>query len=63
MALLRTGWLEAQKDVKRVHFHVEPGIDVEAGLWLAAAEVAMIGADNFAVEVLPFPTGQVFPVH
>ena len=61
--LLRTGWLEAQKGVKQVDFNVEPGIDVEAGLWLAEACVAMIGADNFAVEVLPFPQGQVFPVH
>ena len=61
--LLRTGWLEAQKGVKQVDFNVEPGIDVEAGLWLAEAQVAMIGADNFAVEVLPFPQGLVFPVH
>ena len=61
--LLRTGWLEAQKGVKQVDFNIEPGIDVEAGLWLAEACVAMIGADNFAVEVLPFPQGQVFPVH
>ena len=61
--LLRTGWLEAQKGVKQVDFNIEPGIDVEAGLWLAQAEVAMIGADNFAVEVLPFPEGKVFPVH
>ena len=61
--LLRTGWLEAQKGVKQVDFNIEPGIDVEAGLWLAEAGVAMIGADNFAVEVLPFPAGLVFPVH
>ena len=61
--LLRTGWLEAQKGVKQVDFNIEPGIDVEAGLWLAQAGVAMIGADNFAVEVLPFPAGLVFPVH
>ena len=61
--LLRTGWLEAQKGIKRVDFNVEPGIDVDAGLWLAQRCVAMVGADNFAVEVLPFPEGKVFPVH
>ena len=61
--LLRTGWLEAQKGLKHVDFNEEPGIDVDAGTWLAEAEVAMIGADNFAVEVLPFPAGKVFPVH
>ncbi|HYL23424.1 MAG TPA: cyclase family protein, partial [Burkholderiales bacterium] len=25
--------------------------------------VASIGADNFAVEAIPFPKGEVFPVH
>ncbi len=61
--LLRTGWLEAQKGVKNPSFDTEPGIDVAAALWLAEREVAIIGADNFAVEVLPFPPGLVFPVH
>ena len=61
--LIRTGWLEAQKGVKNPSFNQEPGIDVEAAQWLADCEVAIIGADNFAVEVLPFPTGKVFPVH
>ena len=61
--LLRTGWLESQKGVGRVDFDTEPGIDVEAALWLVAREVAIVGADNFAVEVLPFPEGTVFPVH
>ena len=61
--LLRTGWLEAQKGVKRVDFNVEPGIDVDAAMWLVDHDVAIVGADNFAVEVLPFPEGKVFPVH
>lgn len=61
--LLRTGWLEAQKGVKNPDFNIEPGIDVQAALWLARREVAIVGADNFAVEVLPFAEGKVFPVH
>lgn len=61
--LLRTGWLEAQKGVKHPSFDTEPGIDVEAALWLVEREIALIGADNFAIEVLPFPEGKVFPVH
>ena len=61
--LLRTGWLESQKGVKNPSFDVEPGIDVEAAMWLVERDVAIIGADNFAVEVLPFPPGKVFPVH
>ena len=61
--LLRTGWLESQKGVKNPSFNIEPGIDVEAARWLVAHDVAIVGADNFAVEVLPFPEGKVFPVH
>lgn len=61
--LLRTGWLESQKGVKNVSFDVEPGIDVGAAMWLVERDVALVGADNFAVEVLPFPDGKVFPVH
>lgn len=63
--LIRTGWLEAQKHLspRAIDFNTEPGIDVEAGLWLAQADVAMVGADNYAIEAMPFPPGTVFPVH
>jgi kynurenine formamidase len=61
--LLRTGWLESVLGTGEVDFDSEPGIDVEAAEFLAEAGVAMIGADNFAVEVLPFRSGEVFPVH
>jgi kynurenine formamidase len=59
VVLIRTGWAERQA----VGFDSEPGIDLAAALWLAEREVAVVGADNFAVEVLPFATGTVFPVH
>ena len=61
--LLRTGWLESQKNIKRPDFDTEPGIEIEAARWLATLDVAIVGADNFAVEVLPFAVGTVFPVH
>ncbi len=61
--LLRTGWLEAQKGVKQPDFNVEPGINVEAAAWLVERDVAMVGADNYAIEAMPFPEGKVFPVH
>ena len=61
--LLRTGWDEAHEGAKDADFNAEPGLDVEAALFLAEAGVALVGADNYAIEVLPFPTGQVFPVH
>ncbi len=59
--LIRTGWLERQGAT--IDFTVEPGIDADAALWLAESGAAVVGADNFAVEVLPFPAGEVFPVH
>ena len=61
--LLHTGWLASQLNNTDIDFNQEPGIDHEAGLWLAQQDVALIGADNFAVEVLPFAPGTVFPVH
>ncbi len=61
--LLRTGWIEQINDGAPADFNREPGIDVDAALWLAEAEVGLIGADNYAVEVLPFADNTVFPVH
>ena len=61
--LLRTGWLESQAGVAHPDFDIEPGIDLSAARWLVDHEVALVGADNFAIEVLPFAPGMVFPVH
>jgi len=44
-------------------FDTEPGIDLAAAMWLVEREAALVGADNYAVEVLPFAKGTVFPVH
>jgi kynurenine formamidase len=60
--LIRTGWIESMLHDPH-YYDGEPGIDVEAGRWLADAGVAVIGSDNFAVEHIPFPQGTVFPVH
>ena len=61
--LIRTGWAEHQGRAENVSFDGEPGLDVGAALWLAEREIAALGADNFAVEVIPFAQGTVFPVH
>ena len=61
--LVRTGWVERALAGESVSFNREPGLDIESALWLARAGVALIGADNYAIEVLPFPKGTVFPVH
>jgi kynurenine formamidase len=63
VVLLRTGWQERQDEVSGIDFNAEPGLDVEAGLILAEAGVAAVGADNFAVEVMPFASDIAFPVH
>lgn len=60
--LIRTGWQESQASGD-TDFNAEPGIDVEAALWLAESGAAVVGADNFAIEAMPFPAGTVFPVH
>ena len=63
IVLIRTGWAEQQGRAGIVSFDGEPGLDVAAALWLAEREIAALGADNFAVEVIPFAPGTVFPVH
>lgn len=62
IVLIRTGWLEAKLSSKD-YYDGEPGIDVGAARWLAERGVAAVGADNFAVEHIPFPPEKVFPVH
>ncbi len=61
IVLIRTGWPD--RGGTAISFNTEPGIDLAAALWLADREVAIVGADNYAVEVLPFAKGTVFPVH
>jgi len=46
-----------------INFNEEPGIDVSAALWLANSGAVMVGADNYAIEAMPFPEGTIFPVH
>jgi kynurenine formamidase len=61
VVLLRTGWFAAAGEH---YFEGEPGLDLSGAAWLAARDVAAIGADNYAVEALAGasnPDG--FPVH
>ncbi|HLG88495.1 MAG TPA: cyclase family protein [Alphaproteobacteria bacterium] len=60
--LIRTGWWEEHGN-KPDYFDGEPGIDVEGAEWLAEAGVSLVAMDNYAIEVIPFPAGTVFPVH
>ncbi|MEZ5076785.1 MAG: cyclase family protein [Solirubrobacterales bacterium] len=61
--LVRTGWLGRHGADGAAYFAGEPGIDLGAARWLTDRGVSLVGADNFAIEPLPFPAGEVFPVH
>ncbi|HEY4028586.1 MAG TPA: cyclase family protein [Candidatus Dormibacteraeota bacterium] len=61
--LIRTGWLARFDEQDRTWYEGEPGIDVDAATWLADQGVVLVGADNFAVEVVPAASGEVLPVH
>lgn len=62
--LIRTGWLGALSDLGAAEFlSGEPGIGVAAARWIAERGVPAVGADNFAVEVIPTENGGSAPVH
>lgn len=63
VVLIRTGWIASMLGDPAGYCDDEPGIDLGAAQWLAEADVAAVGADNYAVEVQPAPAGQMFPVH
>lgn len=63
VVLVRTGWVGAMLGDPAGYCDHEPGIDLEGAQWLADADVAAVGADNYAIEVQPAPEGEMFPVH
>jgi kynurenine formamidase len=63
VALVRTGWFGRHQADPERYLAGEPGLDLAGAAWLAESGVAVIGADNYAVEVLPFINEDVFPVH
>lgn len=62
--LVHTGWGGLwMKDNDR-YAKSEPGIDTSAAEWCTEKRVCLIGADNWAVEVVPYPDPALaFPVH
>jgi kynurenine formamidase len=64
VVIFHTGWTQLiGKDDQR-YGSVEPGLGVDGAHYLASLGVAMVGADTWGLEVLPFekPT-QIFHVH
>ncbi|WNI14257.1 cyclase family protein [Actinacidiphila sp. ITFR-21] len=54
--LLRTGWLRQVLDRHRIPAELlgaQPGLDLDGARWLAERDVAVVGADNQAVERRP----------
>jgi len=58
--LVRTGWMESRGGAGD-YFADEPGITEDAARWLAEHDVAVVGADNYAVEQQSATPG--FPAH
>src|SRR6201995_3136078 len=63
VVIFHTGWLSLiGKDDAR-YSKGEPGLGVEGAKYLTSKGVVAIGADTWAVEVLPFEKDTVFEVH
>jgi len=61
--LIRTGWLEALNSDRGMPSYPQAGIGLDAAAWLQSKDAAVVGADNSAIEVLPFDGGGHLPVH
>ena len=62
VALVRTGWLEAFDPHAGLTYE-QPGLGLDAAGWLGDQGVIAVGADNTAVEAMPFDGGGFMPVH
>ena len=64
VVIFHTGWLSLiEKDPKR-YGSVEPGVGREGARYLVSKGVVAVGADNWAVEAIPFEPGAgIFEVH
>jgi kynurenine formamidase len=67
IVVLHTGWVDIYEQYpaqNALYNSGEPGIGVDAAKWLASQKVVAVGADTWAVEVIPPEDPQIlFPVH
>ncbi len=64
VVLFHTGWLRLLGKENARFAAAEPGLGVEGAQYLASLDVAMVGADTWALEVLPSETeGYMMEVH
>jgi kynurenine formamidase len=62
--LVRTGWMEVFEKLGPERFEgPRPGIGLAAARWVVEKGIALVGADNSSVEVVPSENGSVVPVH
>jgi kynurenine formamidase len=62
--LVRTGWVERfQASGEGEPSLVQPGIGIDAARMLGELDVALVGADNTAVEAMPYPDGRFMGAH
>jgi kynurenine formamidase len=62
--LVRTGWLDAYvADQSSVDLAAQPGLGADAARLIASLDIAAVGADNSAVESIPFDGGDFLCVH
>jgi kynurenine formamidase len=64
MVIIHTGWGSLWMNDNAKYGDSEPGIGLAAGQMLVDAEVVVVGADTWGVEVMPNPDGSLSaPVH
>ncbi len=67
MVFLHTGWVDLFEQYpaqNALYNKGEPGLGVDAAKWLASQKVIAVGADTWAVEVIPGEDPDIiFPVH
>jgi kynurenine formamidase len=64
VVLFHTGWLNVMESDPERFMAGQPGLGVEGAQYLAGLGVVAVGADNWALEVLPSENAsQAFPVH
>lgn len=64
VVLLHTGWLDVMDSDPQRFMAGQPGLGLEGARYLAERGVVAVGADNWALEVIPAEIeGQMFPVH
>jgi kynurenine formamidase len=64
MVIIHTGWGSLWMNDNTKYGDSEPGIGLAAGQMLVDAEVVVVGADTWGVEVMPNPDGSLSaPVH